>query len=91
MEAITSRVPRWSILSEILFTIFINDMGNITECTLIKFTESTKLRGVADKFDVCAAFHRLKNWADRNLIKLDKRKYQFFHLRRNNLAMSVNA
>lgn len=93
MEAITSRVPQWLILGEILFNIFINDMGKRTECTLIMFTDGTKLRGPADKLGGCAAFHldRLKNWADRNLMKLNKRKCQFFHLRRNNLSMSVNA
>lgn len=91
MEAIASRVPWWSILGEILFNIFINDVGNITECTLIKFTDGTKLRGVADKLGGCAAFHlgKLKNWADRNLMELDKREYQFFHLGKNLLSMSV--
>lgn len=68
-------------------------MENRTECTLIKFMDGTKLRGVDDKLCGCAAFHLdwLKNWAERNIMKLDKRKYQFLHLRRNNLAISVNA
>lgn len=93
MEAITSGILQWSILGEILFNVFINDVENRTECTVIKFTDCTKLRGVADKLCGWAAFHldKLKNWADRNLMKLEKRKYQFLHLRRSNLAVSVNA
>lgn len=93
MEVITSGVLQWSILGEIIFNVFINDVEKRTECTLIKFTDGTKLRGVADKLCGCAAFHldKLKNWVDRNLMKLEKRKYQFLHLRSNNLAMSVNA
>lgn len=68
-------------------------MENRTECTQIQFMDGTKLRGVAGKLWGCAAFQldRLKNWADRNLMKLDKRKYKFLYLRGNNLAMSVNA
>lgn len=59
-----------------------------TECR-----DGTKLRGADDKLGGCAAFHldRLKKWADRNLMELDKMKYLFLHMRRNNSAMSVNA
>lgn len=43
------------------------------------FADDTKLRGVADVPEQCADIHRnlhrLKKWADRDLIKFNKRKY----------------
>lgn len=39
----------------ILFKILTNDLDNGAECTLIMFAEDTKLGGVADRQDGCAA------------------------------------
>ena len=55
---------------------------------LSKFTDDTKLGGVADRPGGCAAIqrdlHRLKKWAGRNRTKFNKRKYKVLPLGRNN-------
>ncbi|KAK4811178.1 hypothetical protein QYF61_019809 [Mycteria americana] len=58
------------------------------ECTLSKFADNTKLRGVVDTPEGCAAIQRdldrLEKWADRILIQFSKRRCKVLHLRRNN-------
>jgi len=63
-------------------------MQECAECTLSTFADDTKLGGVADTPEGHAAIQRdldrLEKWADRNLIKFHKGKYQVLHLRSNN-------
>ncbi|GAB0176550.1 mitochondrial enolase superfamily member 1 [Grus japonensis] len=81
---------RWgSILRTILLKFFINDLDSGTECSLSMLADDTKLGGAVDRPGGCAAIqkdlNRYKKWADRNLMKFNKGKYQVLYLSRNNL------
>ena len=71
-----------------MFNIFISDLDEGIQCNLSKFDDETKLGGVADTPEGCAAVQqeldRMESWAEKNLMRFNKSRCRVLHLERNN-------
>ena len=77
-----------SLVGGLLSSGVLQDLDEGIECTVSKFADDTKLGGVADTPEGCAAIqrdlHRLESWAGGRLMKYKKGKFSVLHLGKNN-------
>jgi len=79
-----------SVLAQMLFSIFINNIDSGIEFTLRKSVNDTKLHSVVNKHEGLGAIQRdldrLEKLAQENLITFNKAKYKVLHLVHSNLC-----
>jgi len=83
-----SGIPQGSVLGLTLFNILVSHMASVSECTLGKFADDTKLCGVVNTPEEWDAIQRdldrLVRWAHVNLMKFNKAKCKVLHMGQGN-------
>ena len=83
-----SGVPQSSIFRPVLLNIFISDMDDGIQCTLIEFADDTKLCGAVDMAEGWNAsqsdLDKLERWDHVNLMRFNKVDCTVLHLRQGN-------
>lgn len=67
----------------VLFSVFINDKDNRTDCPLNKFANDTKMSGAVNTtegIDAIQSMDKLEKWAHMILMRFNKFKCKVLHL-----------
>ena len=83
---VTSGVPQGLVLGPVLSSIFFNELDEVIETTLYNFSDDTKLKGVSDTPESCAAIQQDMNrlsWSGRNLKRFNKGQCRVLYLWKN--------
>ena len=83
--AVLSGIPQGSILGPILFTIFINDLPELTKSTCKIFADDTKLyESAANSATIQEDLYRLQEWCDTWNLYFNTSKCKVLHIGKDN-------
>jgi len=83
-KSVMNGVSQGSVVEQIVFNIFINDIGSGIEYTLSKFTDDTKLSGAVHRLEgrnaIQTDLDRFEEWTHVNMLKSNKIKCKVLYL-----------